>query len=359
LKNFIEIAEQRVPKVYKQEKEYLSIEIEDLKKQVEDYKKQIKNEQSQFKKVSEEKYKYKQELDNQCSEISKLISKFKEFEELFSFNVKRADELYKKNTDLNEAVFQLQEKVNTSNKRENKMIYLLYLLRQRGYPVSDIFENEVKNLSTKKIITASHTDLGFSKSAVSKDDNCLLSQTLYETIPSFGGISSSSKMGRPNISNVPKIIVSPLTLSFESEVIMQTDGFKAVSAFPHDNPWISDVHVSEMLKFYQQFQNSNIDSSFFSFNNHLDQEAILSPSLNKIREDALLNDPTCLNKDAYIPKNSNYQHKLGGDKESTLYNASITFTKSNLESTLILLNDVKAVVSSLEKSKRSLNRDLP
>ena len=43
---------------------------------------------------------------------------------------------------------QVEQELHYSRQREKKIMYLVYLLQNQGYPVDDIFEKQVKNIPT-------------------------------------------------------------------------------------------------------------------------------------------------------------------------------------------------------------------
>jgi hypothetical protein len=50
-------------------------------------------------------------------------------------------QLLNQNQELNEGINMLQDEVNYLKLREKKIMYLVHLLQQKGYPVTQIFES--------------------------------------------------------------------------------------------------------------------------------------------------------------------------------------------------------------------------
>ena len=51
---------------------------------------------------------------------------------------------------MNEEIISLNDQVMYSKNKENKLMYLIFKLHKKGYPVNDIYEKEVKPIPTSK-----------------------------------------------------------------------------------------------------------------------------------------------------------------------------------------------------------------
>ena len=59
--------------------------------------------------------------------------------------------LVKQNRNLNETCGQMEDEINYLKLREKKIMYLVHLLQNKGYPVQNIYEKELKNVNTMRI----------------------------------------------------------------------------------------------------------------------------------------------------------------------------------------------------------------
>ena len=68
------------------------------------------------------------------------------------FNEQRLtiDQLQKENTEIRELLMELQKDIDYGKQRENKLIFFLYVLKENGLPVSDVFDAEIKDLPTTR-----------------------------------------------------------------------------------------------------------------------------------------------------------------------------------------------------------------
>ena len=58
--------------------------------------------------------------------------------------------VYQENEDLQTALDELQEDMAYGKQRENKLMFFLYILKQMGYPISEVFEKEIKDVPTAR-----------------------------------------------------------------------------------------------------------------------------------------------------------------------------------------------------------------
>lgn len=54
------------------------------------------------------------------------------------------------NASLKEEIKTLQDGLEYSKNKENKLMYLIFKLHKKGYPVNDVYESEVKPISTRR-----------------------------------------------------------------------------------------------------------------------------------------------------------------------------------------------------------------
>ena len=60
------------------------------------------------------------------------------------------DQFQKENLELRELLIELQKDIDYGKQRENKLIFFLYVLKEHGLPVSDVFDAEIKDLPTSR-----------------------------------------------------------------------------------------------------------------------------------------------------------------------------------------------------------------
>lgn len=58
--------------------------------------------------------------------------------------------MQKENVELRELLLELQKDIDYGKQRENKLIFFLYVLKEHGLPVSDVFDQEIKDLPTSR-----------------------------------------------------------------------------------------------------------------------------------------------------------------------------------------------------------------
>ena len=54
------------------------------------------------------------------------------------------------NEELQGAIEELNEDMAYGKQRENKLMFFLYILKQMGYPISEVFEREIKDVPTSR-----------------------------------------------------------------------------------------------------------------------------------------------------------------------------------------------------------------
>jgi hypothetical protein len=59
--------------------------------------------------------------------------------------------LVKSNSELNKACESYEDEINYLKLREKKIMYLVHLLQNKGYPVQNIYEKELKHVPTMRI----------------------------------------------------------------------------------------------------------------------------------------------------------------------------------------------------------------
>ena len=62
----------------------------------------------------------------------------------------KLDNMLAQNDDLQVQNDELRTDLRCSKMRENKLLFFLFVLKKRGYPVSAIFESEIKSLKTER-----------------------------------------------------------------------------------------------------------------------------------------------------------------------------------------------------------------
>ena len=58
--------------------------------------------------------------------------------------------VFQENEELQAAIDELNEDMAYGKQRENKLMFFLYILKQMGYPISEVFEREIKDVPTSR-----------------------------------------------------------------------------------------------------------------------------------------------------------------------------------------------------------------
>lgn len=58
--------------------------------------------------------------------------------------------IFSENEELQGAIEELNEDMAYGKQRENKLMFFLYILKQMGYPISEVFEREIKDVPTSR-----------------------------------------------------------------------------------------------------------------------------------------------------------------------------------------------------------------
>ena len=58
--------------------------------------------------------------------------------------------LVNENTELKSGVREIKSELDYGKQRENKLMYFLFLLQQKGIPIYDIFDKNIKDLPTTR-----------------------------------------------------------------------------------------------------------------------------------------------------------------------------------------------------------------
>ena len=61
--------------------------------------------------------------------------------------------LLQENGDLQQGVRELQEELDYGKQRENKLMFFLFILKEKGFPISEVFEEEIKDIPTTRFST--------------------------------------------------------------------------------------------------------------------------------------------------------------------------------------------------------------
>ena len=104
--------------------------------------------------LKEEKAQAIKESEKYETNIIKLTKENKEIKNKY-FDIKTKED--QRESDLRYKVmknqlYDLKEELEYSQQRENKLMYLLYIIQEKGYPVKDIYEAEVRDLDTNRFV---------------------------------------------------------------------------------------------------------------------------------------------------------------------------------------------------------------
>jgi len=94
---------------------------------------------------------YKLQIENFSFEVNRLKARVQEFQALSAAKSKKINDIEIEVYDIREGNMKLLEKVAKHKRRNKKAMYLLYLLHFKGYPVSELYENEIKDVAIEEI----------------------------------------------------------------------------------------------------------------------------------------------------------------------------------------------------------------
>jgi hypothetical protein len=91
-------------------------------------------------------------LQKQVKELSQkgnlFLGKFEEDKIL-----KEIKELISENENIRDYAREIKSELDYGKQRENKLMFFLYVLQQKGYPVFEIFEKNIRNVATHRFST--------------------------------------------------------------------------------------------------------------------------------------------------------------------------------------------------------------
>ena len=129
--------------------------IENLNKEISIKDTKIMQINKEFAKLS----KAKRDTEKQLEEMEKYAENMKKkSENLFGKYdqqkvLKEIKELIKENEDVKCIARELKSEIEYGKQRENKLMYFLFLMQQKNYPVFEIFEDHIKDLPTSRFST--------------------------------------------------------------------------------------------------------------------------------------------------------------------------------------------------------------
>jgi hypothetical protein len=113
---------------------------------------EINKEIVKFKKAKKENDKKFIEIEQYAREVKKNSGKwFGKYDE--QKVLKEIQELIRENEDVKGIARELKAEIEYGKQRENKLMYFLFLMQQKNYPVFDIFEEHIKDLPTSRFST--------------------------------------------------------------------------------------------------------------------------------------------------------------------------------------------------------------
>lgn len=146
-----------------------SKKIKDIKKELSE----VNKKEKEFEKALEIKDKALQEANKEISKLKKskkeVDRRYEELEEYTNEVKKKSDQflgkydqqkvlkeikdLIKENEDIKCIARELKSEIEYGKQRENKLMYFLFLMQQKNYPVFEIFEDNIKDLPTSRFST--------------------------------------------------------------------------------------------------------------------------------------------------------------------------------------------------------------
>lgn len=108
---------------------------------------------AEFKKQQLEIDEQRQLIDKLTYEIASLKQSKKDSSEKSNVEKRIIKELKivnKENKQMKETIQEFKDEVDYCKQRENKLMYFLYVMKEKGLPVGEIFESEIKDIPTKR-----------------------------------------------------------------------------------------------------------------------------------------------------------------------------------------------------------------
>lgn len=113
---------------------------------------EVNKEISKLKKAKKDTEKRYAEMEEYAKEVKKNSGKwFGKYDE--EKVLKEIQSLIKENEDVKGIARELKAEIEYGKQRENKLMYFLFLMQQKNYPVFDIFEEHIKDLPTSRFST--------------------------------------------------------------------------------------------------------------------------------------------------------------------------------------------------------------
>lgn len=108
------------------------------------------------------------------------------------------DQIQKENVELRELVMELQKDIDYGKQRENKLIFFLYVLKEHGLPVSDVFDQEIKDLPTSRFSKDFNDDYKVLHNLIKKE-RADINLTPTDNRPSNGFLQAMPLSHSPNM----------------------------------------------------------------------------------------------------------------------------------------------------------------
>jgi len=132
---------------HRRESELLLKDVLGYKRQILELDESNKAEREKREEVELQNKRMKSEFTLLSFKKSNLNTKFEELQVLFSESVKNAQETH---LHAQNQIKDLKKTIETMKCKENKMMYLLYLLESKGHPVTQVYYDEVNDLKTER-----------------------------------------------------------------------------------------------------------------------------------------------------------------------------------------------------------------
>lgn len=125
----------------------------------------------------------KQVIDRLKDQVSQLKLKTKDNKnEKSKGELRLAKELkatLKENKQMKEVIQDFKDEVDYCKQRENKLMYFLYVMKEKGLPVGEIFESEIKDIPTKRFSKYFDDDSREEKHKASKRKYASLTERIF------------------------------------------------------------------------------------------------------------------------------------------------------------------------------------
>ena len=168
------------------------------------------------------------------------------------------------NKEINELRSKIEEEEGTLNyyqQRENKLMYLLFTIQQKGYPIKDIYESEVKNMNTSRFLDGNYIQIEGTPTP-----NNPLSISLQKKNTQRVNRSSDSFDSKASYDLIPTVVTRPLQIKPILVPTLQIQKVEDLSESSSDDNYETSIRDNLKLNtlLIEHFQNTQTSTNTIS-----------------------------------------------------------------------------------------------